>query len=94
MVAGQESTKKNDKLIGVKAIGNYISRSESTVMKLIQEKKFPAGKVGEIWEANKSDVDRWRLGEIEKSKKASTRKKRYAGRRGGKGSMAKSLVDK
>ena len=47
-------------LIGMKAIREYMSRSDSTVMMLHHTQGFPMRKIGGSWETDANLVDRWR----------------------------------
>ncbi len=47
-------------LSGMKEITDHCKRSESTILKLIREEKFPAEKVGGIWESDTDLIDDWR----------------------------------
>jgi len=63
-VAGKKSkhneTPIDDLLSGMKAICNYIHRTEPTVLAYIKSQAFPAKKVGGIWESRKGLIDAWR----------------------------------
>ena len=48
-------------LSGMKAICDYVNRSEATVLKWIRELRFPSSKIGGgIWESDTELIDRWR----------------------------------
>lgn len=47
-------------LSGMKEICGYFKRSESTILQLIRDCRFPAIKLGGIWESDTEEVDRWR----------------------------------
>lgn len=53
-------TPVDDTLSGMKAICNYIHRTEPTVVSLVRSCGFPAYKVGGIWESRKGLIDAWR----------------------------------
>ena len=61
-----KSIKKNGKraaddlLSGMKAICDYVNRTEPTVLAYIKSQAFPAKKVGGIWESRKGLIDAWR----------------------------------
>jgi hypothetical protein len=55
-----EKREKDELLSGMKAICDYINRTEPTVLSYIKSQSFPAKKVGGIWECSKGDVDAWR----------------------------------
>lgn len=48
------------RLTGMKEICNYMNRSEATILGFIRGMDFPAAKVGGIWEADSTDIDKWR----------------------------------
>jgi len=50
----------DDTLSGMKAICNYVHRTEPTVVSLVRSCGFPAYKVGGIWESRKGLIDAWR----------------------------------
>jgi hypothetical protein len=56
--------KPKDILSGMKAICDYVKRSEPTVLAYIKNQSFPARKVGGVWECSKEDVDEWRGGSL------------------------------
>jgi len=61
------STKKGNAdthLIGMKAIADYIQRSEPTVLKLVKESGFPAKKISGIWESDKNAIGEWRIRQL------------------------------
>jgi len=47
-------------LSGMKSICDYCSRSESTIIKWIQQAGFPATKVTGSWESDTDLIDSWR----------------------------------
>lgn len=47
-------------LMGMKAICNYVKRSDATVLQWIREQDFPANKIGGIWESTTKQVDDWK----------------------------------
>lgn len=52
-------------LTGMKAICNYLNRSESTVLGLIRFYSLPACKIGGgIWESDTELIDSWRKEQI------------------------------
>jgi hypothetical protein len=51
----------NDTLSGMKAICDYVHRSEPTVLSMVRSYGFPAKKVGGIWESSRSLIDEWKL---------------------------------
>ena len=55
-------------LTGMKAITDYVKRSEVTVLKLIRAEDFPAKKLGGIWESDTELIDEWRKKKIEANK--------------------------
>jgi len=63
--------RENTALIGMRAICDYVNRSESTVLGLIRHEDFPAKKIGGIWESDKELIDDWRRQQIVKNKQAS-----------------------
>ena len=48
-------------LSGMKAIADYIQRSEPTVIKLVSDFGFPARKIAGIWESDKQEIAAWRI---------------------------------
>lgn len=48
-------------LSGMKAIAQYIQRSEPTVIKLVRDFGFPARKIAGIWESDKQEISDWRI---------------------------------
>ena len=53
-------------LSGMKAICQYMNRSEPTILKLIREEGFPAKKICGGWESDTDLIDRWRRKKIAK----------------------------
>jgi predicted DNA-binding transcriptional regulator AlpA len=51
--------KPADRLDGMKAICQYVSRSESTIIRWSQLRDFPAKVVGHGWVSSKSAIDKW-----------------------------------
>jgi len=51
-------------LVGMKAICDYIGRSEATVLKLIQSEGLPATKIAGIWESDRELIGDWRKKKI------------------------------
>ncbi|MGA1846897.1 hypothetical protein [Deferribacter abyssi] len=47
-------------LVGMKAIRQYVGRSEATVLKWIKEDGFPAKKVDGVWESDTVLIEKWR----------------------------------
>ncbi len=47
-------------LSGMRAICDYVNRSEPTVLSWIREMDFPAKKIGGIWESDRRLIDEWR----------------------------------
>lgn len=60
------SAKPETILSGMKEICLYMNRSEATVLKLIRERRFPANKIGGIWESDRDEIEAWRRGQIKK----------------------------
>ncbi len=52
--------KKTEPLIGVKAIAEYLNRSERTVHRYIESHGLPVVRVGGLLEAMSKDLDEWR----------------------------------
>lgn len=50
----------HDQLEGMSAICAYVDRSPTTVLGMIRSQAFPAGKVGSVWNARKSEIDAWK----------------------------------
>jgi hypothetical protein len=48
----------------MKAICDYVKRSESTVLDWIRNWNFPAQKIGGIWESDRELIDQWRKEQI------------------------------
>lgn len=57
-----QTEKQEAPLIGIKAIADYIDRSERTARTLIKAGQLPARKVGGMWEASPSRLRQWRSG--------------------------------
>ena len=51
-------------LVGMKAICNYMARSESTMLTIIRDLDFPAKKICGIWESDTELADKWRIKQI------------------------------
>lgn len=63
-------------LTGMKAICEYMNRSESTVLMLIRDCDLPACKIGGgIWESDTDLIDDWRKGQITQGVKAKKQEK-------------------
>lgn len=62
--AVKESAREQTALIGMKAICEYMGRSEATVLKLIQTEGLPATKIAGIWESDRVMIDEWRREKI------------------------------
>jgi len=60
----KENVKEHAALIGMKAICEHMSRSEATVLKLIQTEGLPATKIAGIWESDRGMIDEWRREKI------------------------------
>jgi hypothetical protein len=58
----------------MKAIANYVHRSEPTVLLLIRNYDLPAKKVGGIWESDTEAIDKWRMEHFESAKKDRIKK--------------------
>ena len=53
------------RLTGMKQITGYYQYSEATILKMIQERSFPARKIsGGIWESDTDLIDNWRRDQI------------------------------
>ncbi len=55
----------NTALSGMKEICGYLKRSERTVLNLIRLQKFPAKKLGGVWESDKELIHLWRKKQIQ-----------------------------
>jgi hypothetical protein len=51
-------------LVGMKAICNYMARSESTMLTIIRDLDFPAKKLCGIWESDTELANQWRVSQI------------------------------
>jgi hypothetical protein len=49
-----------NKKVGVRAIAQYLGRSEGSVMNYWRDQNLPIYKVGGIWEATEKDLDDWK----------------------------------
>jgi len=49
-----------DILVGIKEIANRLGRSPRTIATMLARRELPAGKVGGLWEASKSELDAFR----------------------------------
>lgn len=47
------------KLLGIKAIADYMDRSEATIRNYIKTRNLPAWKVGGLIESNTAKLDSW-----------------------------------
>jgi hypothetical protein len=54
----------NKSLHGMKAIGAYMGKSESTILKYIKHEGLPAAKIGGEWVSDEGRIDDWRLSRI------------------------------
>ena len=52
--------KKTKSLDGILAIGKWINRSETTVLKLIRQANLPAKKMGGVWVSNTDLMEKWK----------------------------------
>lgn len=52
-------------LHGMKAIGTYMGKSESTILKYIKREGLPAAKIGGEWISDEGRIDDWRLSRID-----------------------------
>ncbi len=56
-------SKQAEILDGMKAISNFLGRSESTVLRMIRSEELDRRKIiwkrGGVWVANKSRLDKW-----------------------------------
>lgn len=48
-------------LRGMKAICNYMGKSENTVLKYIRGEGLPAGKIGGEWCSDEARIDAWHV---------------------------------
>lgn len=53
---------RDDDIMTIDALAEYLKISKSTLYKLVQDGKLPGQKVGKRWRFHKKAVDRW-LGE-------------------------------
>lgn len=51
-------------LIGRKAICDYCKRSWDVIKRWVDEKRFPARKIDDVWESDTSLIDEWRREQI------------------------------
>ncbi len=51
-------------LSGMRAICDYVNRSEPTVLSWIRELGFPAKKISGIWESDRRLIDEWRRAQV------------------------------
>ena len=51
-------------LTGMKAITQYMGRSEATILALIRHHNFPAKKILGVWESHSDLVEHWRLQQL------------------------------
>jgi len=51
-------------LRGMKAICQYMGRSEATMLSIIRDMDFPARKIGGIWESDTIVVDDWLVAQV------------------------------
>lgn len=49
----------NDRWLSVAEICEYLGVKRDTVYKWIQEKEFPAHRVGKLWKFKANEVDEW-----------------------------------
>ena len=47
------------RIVGIRAIQNYLGKSESTVMDMINHSGLPAEKKEGVWEVDQAALDRW-----------------------------------
>jgi hypothetical protein len=59
----QVTTKNDDLLWGVERIARHIGRNVRQTYYLLQNQKIPAQKIGALWVARKSTIDRALSGE-------------------------------
>ena len=52
---------RNDQVMTVKEVAQYLKVHVSTVYRLAQSGKLPSFKIGGDWRFNKESVDRWRI---------------------------------
>lgn len=60
MVTAEQQQPKSTGLSGMKEIAKYWGRSQATMLKLIQEERFPARKIAGNWESDTVLIDEWR----------------------------------
>lgn len=61
MSANLVEREKARPLHGMKAIGAYMGKSESTILKYIKHEGLPAAKIGGEWVSDEGRIDDWRL---------------------------------
>lgn len=58
---------KDEKVMNVKEVAQYLGIHISTVYKFAQQKKIPAFKIGADWRFSKVYIDKWIEAELEKN---------------------------
>jgi len=53
----------SDQVFTLKELSVYIKIAESSVYKLVRERKIPGQKVGKSWRFHKPAIDRWLAGD-------------------------------
>jgi hypothetical protein len=59
---------QSKRLIGLKAIAEYLQRSERTVCRYVAQYELPVERVGGLLEADSAELEKWRQGEHKNSK--------------------------
>ena len=62
--ASRVAVAKARPLHGMKAICDYLGKSENTVLKYVRSEGLPAAKIGGEWVSDEVRIDAWRLGRI------------------------------
>lgn len=65
-----EITAPTSNLSGLEEIAQYARRSKATVLGWIRNEKFPAAKLGHVWESDKGLIDQWKRDRIEMTRRA------------------------
>lgn len=58
-MANDMSTRREDAILTVKQVAEYLKVTERTIYRLAAAKKIPAFKVGGTWRFSKAEISQW-----------------------------------
>ena len=67
MIQAQSKPDMGPRVLTVRELAGYLRVHQSTVYRLVRERKLPAFRVGADWRFNREELERWMIDEQKRS---------------------------